>query len=1145
MKLRIIILLLIVNCLFASSNVQLFDKLNDEEKQFLLKHPQIIVSNEKDWAPYDYNEQGVAKGYAIDYLKLIASKLDIEFKFETDTWSNLLEKIKTKKIDIIHPISYNKSREKYLSYANKFIEADIAIVSIDTQNGIKSISDLENKIVAVGKGWNSTKYLRKNYPRIIFKEYDTSKEKLEAVAFGKADAAIEYYMTTNYIKNRYLLDNLKIVDRIDIDALKLNLHIAVRKDWPIFTSIINKVIENITDEEILSLNKKWINSNNENIILTKEEYDFLKQNPEILTRVAKDYYPFSFTEKDEAKGYVIDYSNLLAKKLGIKFKYVKNQTWNEALDALKNSKIDIIPMMKKTSKREDFAIFSEPLLETYIGIASLKENIKTISLKNLENKKVGVLPGYWFVDNLKKYYPKIEIVTYLDHQKALNALRDGSIYAVVSTEPVLQYIIKMNYFVDIKTKPILNSVHLKKSVEHYAIRKDWPLMNSILTKAMNSLKDEDVLVLKEKWFGTQNSFSNPLNIGFSSDELNYMKEKQSFNMCIDPNWMPYEKIQNGEHIGMSSDYFDIFKKIIPIPINLVGTATWTQTLEYSKNRKCDLISLAIPTPKRLEYLDFTDSYINVPLVIATDLKKPFLTSFKDVLNEKIGVVKGYAYYELLKNKYPNINLVEVQNVDDGMKKVISGSIYGFVDSLAVVGYSVQRDYLGSIKIAGKVGEELILGVAVRNDEPLLKNIFNKMVNQLKDEEHLEILNKWVSVTYDKSFDSSWVWKIIGLVFVLFIFFTYRQNMLEKQNSMLLDSQKILQETNAEFEHLINSTMEAIFVWKDDKCINANLEAVKLFRYDSKDELLQLGAFDIVDPLFHEQVKLKREEKFSLPYEINALRKDGTVFPVLVQGHNFILRNSEVRVSALIDLTDIKHKEKLLTEHTKMVALGEMLGNISHQWRQPLSVISTAASGMQLQKEMNMLSDEMFSETMESIVLNTNYLSNTINDFTNFIKDNKTKKDFDLAEHIKKDLTILHSMLKIEHIDVITDIEEGVKVYNFENELSQAIINIISNSKDAFVDKKLNDRLIFIKGYMNEGKAELIIKDNAGGIDNDIIDKIFEPYFTTKHKYQGTGVGLFMTNKIIVESMNGTIDVSNDLYTYNDTLYKGAMFRLTL
>lgn len=1145
MRLLIIILFIFANHIFALSDTKLLNSLNKEEKEFLKVHPTIIVSNEKDWVPYDYTEHGIAKGYSVDYLKLLASKLNLEFKFETDTWSNLIEKIKLKKIDIIHPISYIENRKDYLHYANSIIDADLSIISTDIKSEIKSLNDLNFKILAVGKGWSSTKYLKKNYPKIVFREYDTSKEKLEAVAFGEADAAIEYFITANYIKNRYLLNNLKVVKRIEIEDLKRSLHIAVRKDWKILADILNKTIASLLDEDILALNKKWMNTEKNSLLLTSEERKFLENVPYISTRVANDYYPFSFLEDNKEQGYIIDYTSLLAKKIGKEFRYVKNQTWKDSIEDLKTKKIDILPMMSKTAKREDFALFSKPILETYIGIASLRHKIKKISLETLSEKKVGILEGYWFLENLKEHYPKINTVIYKTNIEALTSLKAGEIDAVISTEPVLQYLIHKNFFINIKTKPILNNIHLPKTVGHYAIRKDWTLMPSILQKAIASIEEKEVILLQEKWFGQNSNNSNPLGPNFSKSELEYMKDKQVLKMCVDPDWMPYEQIYNNQHTGMSADYFNIFRKNIPIPITLVKTKNWSQTLAYAKNRKCDLISLAFPTQKRLEYLNFSKSYLDVPLVIATDIRKPFITSFNDVLKYKIGVVRGYAYSELLKNKYPNVKLIEVKNVNDGIKKVISGEIYGFVDSLAVVGYIVQKYYSGSIKIAGKIDENLQLRIALRNDEPILKNIFDKVVSLLKADEHRKILNKWVSVTYSNSLDSSMVLKITIAIFIVLVFFLYRQSMLKKQNNMLLDSQKILQDTNEEFEHLINSTIEAIFVWKDYKCINANSEAAKLFGYENKEELLQLEIFDLFVSTDHDLVKRKGQEKVSEPYELKGLRKNGTTFPVLGKGHNFILRNSEVRVSAMIDLTEIRYKEKLLTEHTKMVALGEMLGNIAHQWRQPLSVISTGASGMQVQKSMDMLDDKMFDETMESIVLNTNYLSNTINDFTNFIKDNKRKNEFDLKEHIKKDLTILHSMLNTEHIEVITDIEKDIKMYNFENEFSQAIINIISNSKDAFVEKDLTKRFIFIKAYKSKNEIILIIKDNAKGIPEKIISKIFEPYFTTKHKYQGTGVGLYMTNKIIVDSMKGRIDVSNENYTYKGVLYKGAMFRLTL
>lgn len=1131
--------LLLPILLWSSLDAKRINNLTLEEETFLNQHPQIRVSNEKDWAPYDYSENGEAKGYAIDYLRLIASKLGVEFIFVTDSWSKLVSKIQAKEIDIIHPISYSNKREAFLNFSNPFISSDMSIVTNDSNKTIRSIEDFRFKKIAVNKGWKTTEYLKENYPEIIFKEYATSKEKLEAVAFGDAEAAIESYMTANYIKQRYLLSSLKIVKRINVGGFNRSYHIASRKDWELMPQIINKALKSITNEEMVKLNKKWINVKVQEIDLNYEEERFLQENSLLRIRASKDYHPFAFSSKNgESIGYVIDYTNLIAKKLGIDIEYIKEQTWQEAINDLKNKKIDILPMMKKTPQREKFALFSNPMLETYIGIATLEEVSQKTSLKSLARKKVGVLKGYWFVGQLQKYYPQLKLIYYETNLDALRALRSGEADAVISTEPVLNYIIKENYLVNLRVKPILNNPYLQKTVGHYAIRKDWGVLTSILQKTMKSITDEELHQLKLKWFGKQGSFSNPLGLEFTNEELNYLKDKNEISMCIDPNWLPYEKFEKGQHIGMSSDYFSHFRKMIPIPITTIKTSTWQETLDFAKMRKCDIVSLAVETPSRKEYLDFPATYLKLPLVIATKPDKPFIASLNDVMIKRLGVVQGYAYVELLRNKYPNINLVEVPSMKEGFELVLSGKLYGFIDSLASVGYGIQNNYLGNLKIAGKIEENLDIGIAVRNDEKALVSIFDKVVKSVDEKKHNEILNKWVAVKYDKAFDYTFLWQILGVVSVIIAFLIYRQHNLKRQN-------ELLQASNDEFAELIDSTIEALYILEEGQCIDVNSEGLKLLGFKDKSEAIGLHALDVIHPDYHDVVKRNLSENITEPYEAQAIKKDGTAVPVLIKGRKFTLRNKEVRVSALIDLSDLKHKEYLLSEHTKMVALGEMLSNVAHQWRQPLSVISTVASGVRVQKEMGMLNDEQFDSDMEAILVNTQYLSKTIDDFRNFIRDDKESVEFSLNEHISKNISILSSMLKLNEIEVILDLSKDIKLYNLENELSQVMMNIVNNAKDAFVERSISERYIFIGTQKEDNRTTIWIQDTAGGIKDDTLAKVFEPYFTTKHKSQGTGLGLYMSSKIMRESLKGDIQVSNQEIDYKGKRYKGAEFRLTL
>ena len=265
----------------------------------------------------------------------------------------------------------------------------------------------------------------------------------------------------------------------------------------------------------------------------------------------------------------------------------------------------------------------------------------------------------------------------------------------------------------------------------------------------------------------------------------------------------------------------------------------------------------------------------------------------------------------------------------------------------------------------------------------------------------------------------------------------------------------------------------------------------------------------------------------------------------------ILLVISVYVSKIIDKKFKKHKieiEKYINENTqqqhllfqqsKMAAMGEMLGNIAHQWRQPLSVITTASTGMKLQKDLDVLDDEAFNQSVTNITDSALYLSKTIDDFRNFFKTDKVESTFDITHTFEKVFKLTDGQFSHNDIIFIKNIEE-IKLCALENELIQALINILNNSKDALIElEKPTPRVIFIDVYKQNKKAIIKVKDNAGGIPKDIIDKVCEPYFTTKHQSQGTGIGLYMTSQIIKKNMNGTFKIENVEVKYENKIYKG-------
>lgn len=257
------------------------------------------------------------------------------------------------------------------------------------------------------------------------------------------------------------------------------------------------------------------------------------------------------------------------------------------------------------------------------------------------------------------------------------------------------------------------------------------------------------------------------SIKYSEEERNYLKSKKTIKACIDPNWMPFEKFdKNGNHIGMTAEYFNIFKNTIGLPIEVVKTNTWTESIHVAKTRGCDIYSLAMETPERKEYMNFTSPYLSIPLVLATKIDVPFIENIKYLNKEKVGVVKGYAFNELIRKKYPNIEIVDVRDIDEGLERVVKGELFGFIGTLASVGYAFQKNFIGELKITGKFDERWELGVGTRNDEPLLQSIFEKAIKSLSPQKHQDILNRYIAIKYEKGTNYDLIIKI--LLFVAFI-----------------------------------------------------------------------------------------------------------------------------------------------------------------------------------------------------------------------------------------------------------------------------------------------------------------------------------------------------------------------------------------
>ncbi len=241
--------------------------------------------------------------------------------------------------------------------------------------------------------------------------------------------------------------------------------------------------------------------------------------------------------------------------------------------------------------------------------------------------------------------------------------------------------------------------------------------------------------------------------------------------------------------------------------------------------------------------------------------------------------------------------------------------------------------------------------------------------------------------------------------------------------------------------------------------------------------------------------------------------------------------------------ELKFNEQIILQQSKMAAMGEMLENIAHQWRQPLNIIGLNITRLETDKLFGKQSDEVFEATVHNINDQIHYMSNTIDDFRRFFKQEKKEELFELDEAMNATLKLIETKIKSKHIILIKDIDV-VSVFGFRNALIQVFINILNNALFQLETLENSEkRLLFINIEKRSEKITITVKDNGGGIDPAVEDKLFEPYFTTKHKSAGTGIGLYMSYEIIVKHFGGSITADNSEFDYEGQHYIGAEFTI--
>lgn len=321
-----------------------------------------------------------------------------------------------------------------------------------------------------------------------------------------------------------------------------------------------------------------------------------------------------------------------------------------------------------------------------------------------------------------------------------------------------------------------------------------------------------------------------------------------------------------------------------------------------------MLALGMETYERKKYLNFTSNYLNVPLVVATKVDVPFINHILDLEGEKVGIIKGDAFVKILRQKYPSLDLVEVEDINEGLDKVKSGKLFGFIDTLASIGYELQHKYFGELKIAGKINETLELSMAVVKEDEILLNILQKAINSMTNDMHREIFSKWIPIKYEKGVNYELVWKIAIGSLIVILLVVYWNRKIIKTNRLLEEAQKDIEEKNKELEKLA-TTDKLTNLYnrrKIEELLEFEINRSERFNHNFGLAIVDIDKFKEVNDTYGHQIGDKVLKELASILNTNRRKTD---FVGRYGGEEFVIICPESDVQGVIKLMET-FKEKI-------------------------------------------------------------------------------------------------------------------------------------------------------------------------------------------------------------------------------------------
>lgn len=698
----------------------------------------LKIATANDMAPYTFlNSKNEISGLFVDYWLLWSKKTGVKVEFISSSWKKSINNINNSKADIHSGLFKNISREKHIKFLNKIYNVNSSIYVLNNES-INTISGLNGKTIGLIKGSYYEEYFSKNYPLINIKTYKTYKEFKKDIFENKIDAFIDDDIISWMNIIRYF-DYNKVKK---IDNFKLNkwFYVGIKKDDKNLEKIVLDGINNITIRDLIKLEQKWIinkelrvlSNLNTNNILNMEEKIYLKNNPNLALALIKGWKLMSFyNENNEISGFHVDLLKQINKNLKTNIEYKVFNTWTKAYERSKNGEINGIFGLSWSSEREKYFSYSSAYFYTpyYLITRKLDNSIKDI--KNLDNKTAIAQKNSIILNIIKRNSPNINIIYSKNQIDNLKKIQNKTADFTIK-EDAYEYNLE-KYDLHIK-----KTFFTKEGELFIGTSKKDKVFASIINKGLHSISKQDMNRIKDKWRNKKVTKSI-----FTKEELLYIKQSPILNVGVE-DWKPiiYSNTKNNID-GLAGNILELIFKNSGLKINIINN-TWSRLLEDFKNKKIDILPASYLTKDRRKIGLYSDSYLSIKDYLYVKANNKVITSFKDLKGKKIAIIKDYTNVTIVKNKFPDIEIIETFNIEESILKLVNNEVDALYESQIVINNKLNELLLSGLKIIPQDDFEINkIYIFSKKDDLILQSILQKSIYLVSIEEKNKIISKWI------------------------------------------------------------------------------------------------------------------------------------------------------------------------------------------------------------------------------------------------------------------------------------------------------------------------------------------------------------------------------------------------------------------